>query len=284
VVYYRRALNKLSGKLGDITPHHIVRITAPLRPGSRFGHLAAYKVFFNWCVQKHYLDRSPVERMRVKKLPARTRVLSDYEIKCIWQVCELGRSFTASLERGEPFNSLRTQECPSQLINPTFARIVQLLILTGQRKNEIASIHTSWIQNGTLVVPKEIAKNAREHAIPISPLAASLLHYSRSGLLFPAARDPSRPFSFWQAKDDLDRILGDKVGKWTLHDLRRTMATRMAEMGTAPHVIERILNHVTGSLSVVHLAYNRATYQREMREAIELWERHIRSLCAVLAD
>ena len=62
---------------------------------------------------------------------------------------------------------------------------------------------------------------------------------------------------------------------WTLHDLRRTFATNLAELGVAPHVIERILNHVTGSISPLARIYNRATYQKEMRDALELYERHL---------
>jgi integrase len=79
-----------------------------------------------------------------------------------------------------------------------------------------------------------------------------------------------------QAKIALDKASG--VTDWTLHDLRRTFATRLAELGVAPHVIERLLNHVTGSLSPIALVYNKAKYQEEMRAAILLWETQLKKL------
>ena len=97
-----------------------------------------------------------------------------------------------------------------------------------------------------------------------------------AGPIFPA-RGRTSPFNGWsKAKTQLDQLSG--VTNWTLHDLRRTFATRLAEMGTAPHVIERLLNHITGTLSSIALVYNRARYQAEMREAIEKWEVHLNIL------
>jgi integrase len=84
----------------------------------------------------------------------------------------------------------------------------------------------------------------------------------------------ARPFAGWsKAKSLLDNVSG--VSGWTLHDIRRTVATRLAEMGVAPHVIERLLNHTTGQISGVAAIYNRARYLDEMRQALELWENHL---------
>jgi len=76
----------------------------------------------------------------------------------------------------------------------------------------------------------------------------------------------------------LDTLSG--VADWTLHDLRRTFATRLAEMGVAPHVVERLLNHVTGSLSPIALVYNKAKYLEEMREAMNTWEARVAAIIA----
>jgi hypothetical protein len=86
-------------------------------------------------------------------------------------------------------------------------------------------------------------------------------------------------FSLWHAcKCALDARLGDSVKPWTLHDIRRTVATKMADLGIAPHVIEQILNHVSGHKAGVAGIYNRSSYEREVRAALALWQDHVRSL------
>ena len=89
-------------------------------------------------------------------------------------------------------------------------------------------------------------------------------------MLFPA-RLGSDPFSgFSQSKKNLDKLLN--IAPWTLHDLRRTFATNLAQLDVAPHVIERLLNHVTGQISGVAAIYNRAKYFDEMAQAMQQWE------------
>jgi integrase len=121
------------------------------------------------------------------------------------------------------------------------------------------------------------AQNKREHTFPLLPLASKLIASSPNmdtGLLFPARGKPNAPFNGWsKSKGALDKLSG--VTGWTLHDCRRTFATRLAELAVAPHVIERLLNHATGTVSGVAAVYNRASYMAEMRAAIELWERYL---------
>ena len=85
-------------------------------------------------------------------------------------------------------------------------------------------------------------------------------------------------FTQWGAKRDLDARLGDKVAAWNLHDLRRTAATRMADIGVQPHIIEAALNHVSGHKGGVAGIYNRSSYEREVRAALALWADHVRAL------
>ena len=85
-------------------------------------------------------------------------------------------------------------------------------------------------------------------------------------------------FSDWGTKVDLDAKLGTAVGSWTIHDLRRTVATRMADLGIQPHVIEQILNHQSGHKSGVAGIYNRSSYEREVKAALAMWADHIRAL------
>ena len=82
----------------------------------------------------------------------------------------------------------------------------------------------------------------------------------------------------WHAKADLDQRLGAAVKPWRLHDIRRTVATRMADLGVQPHVIEAVLNHYSGHRSGVAGIYNRSVYEREVRAALALWADHVRAL------
>jgi integrase len=88
----------------------------------------------------------------------------------------------------------------------------------------------------------------------------------------------SHGFSDWgHAKADLDRRLGAAVGAWRIHDLRRTAATRMADLGVAPHIIEAVLNHHSGHRAGVAGIYNRSSYDREVRSALAMWADHVRT-------
>ena len=111
-------------------------------------------------------------------------------------------------------------------------------------------------------------------------MATSLLTSLKTDhqLLFPGRGQSDAPFNGWsKSKKALDTIA--KIEPWTLHDLRRTFATDLAELGVAPHVIERLLNHVTGTISGVAAIYNRNEYEKETREAIEKWEAFIQAIC-----
>jgi integrase len=90
------------------------------------------------------------------------------------------------------------------------------------------------------------------------------------------SRSPSG-LSHWYAKDDLDQRLGG-IAPWRLHDLRRTCATRMADLGVQPHIIEAVLNHYSGHRAGVAGIYNRSPYEREVRAALALWADHIDSI------
>ena len=118
-------------------------------------------------------------------------------------------------------------------------------------------------------------KNGRGHDVPLSDEALSILTSvgSRDGraLIF---GEGSGPFSGWsKSKERLDKRCG--VTGWRLHDLRRTVVTGMAELGTQPHVIEAVVNHVSGHKAGVAGIYNRAIYAREKREALKQWSTYL---------
>jgi integrase len=212
--------------------------------------LANIKTFFRWCVERGVIERSPAERVRAPALEvSRDRVLTDDELRAVW---------TASLRN-----------------TGHYGRIVRLLLLTGQRREEVAAMAWSELDLAarSWTLPAQRTKGARLHMVPLSDLMiGELSAVDRVGrLLFQSTADPEgdRPFSGWtKAKLALDKASG--VTNWRLHDLRRTAATGMARLGISPPVIERVLNHASsaGPLAAI---YQRYDYAKEKREALEAW-------------
>lgn len=226
VEQYRRYLDDLTfaGDVGDITRQRLAKYLASPHASITF------KVFFNWCIKNDLIDRNPVAGERIS-YGSRSRVLTAPELAAVWHH-----------EDG------------------IYTDIVKLLILTGQRKNEIASLQQVWIQDGVIVFPSAITKNKREHMLPYGELTARYLQ--------------PRVWNGWsKSKKRMDDATG--VEGWTLHDLRRTFATIHAELGTPIHVTEKLLNHTSGTLAGVAGIYNRHTYLPEMRQAVETYEAHI---------
>lgn len=175
----------------------------------------------------------------------------------------------------------------------TFHRIIALCVTTGQRRGELARLERSWLDGDVLSLPSHVTKNGLAHAFPVGPIAKRILETTpktSTTYFFPAARDRMKDktatvFNGWgKPKAALDKKCG--VTGWQIHDLRRTVATGLAELDVPPHVIERLLNHVAGSrnpeqegtMTAVGRVYNRARYLRQMREAVEKWEAHLASL------
>lgn len=163
----------------------------------------------------------------------------------------------------------------------TFGDIVRLLILTGQRRSEIGSLRWDYIdfEQKVISLPPEATKNGRHHTFPIGERAIALLK-SRprtSDYVFPARHGGA--FSGYSAsKEHLDDLCG--VENWTLHDLRRTWASMNAEWAL-PHVLERYLNHVSGTISGVAAIYNRFAYEKELRQCCTQWEARLSAILSV---
>jgi integrase len=211
-----------------------------------------------WCVRRRHIPHSPIEGLELPARPgSRKRVLTDDE---------LARILTVARDFG------------------VFGTYIQLLALTGQRRTEIASLHSSWIDRGdmrTITLPAAITKNKQEHTFPFGPMVSErLVTLPTEGLLFPG-RHSDKPMSgFGPLKSSLDAKIAELFGEmahWQLHDLRRTFSTGLARLGVLPHVKETFLNHTSAKTDVERI-YDRYQYLPEMRAAIILWENHCASL------
>jgi integrase len=246
--------------VADITPRQILQRLAPLAPSEKHHAFTAGRRFFRWCVQNHLVDRSPMENMAAAPGGRpRSRVLAEAELRAVYRTA---RSSEANFER-----------------------IVALLILTGQRRGEIARLEWGWVNGDTVTLPADVAKNGREHTFPIGPEARALLasidRLKGCPYVFPAARqrdEKTTVFNGWgKPKARFDRDCG--VSDWTLHDLRRTFSSGMAALGIPQILVEKLLNHVSGGTqSPIAQVYNRYTYLDEMRAAVLKWEAHLTSL------
>ncbi|MER2197177.1 tyrosine-type recombinase/integrase [Methylobacterium brachiatum] len=164
--------------------------------------------------------------------------------------------------------------CPS---TDDFGRIVRLLVLTGQRRDEVAGLLWSEIDIDAALwrLPPTRTKNGRPHSVPLSPTALEILanapRLGERDLVFGSGSGGYSGFS--KAKLRLDKAL--KIDAWRLHDIRRTTATGMAEIGVLPHVIEHVLNHVSGYRAGVAGIYQRFEYADEKRAALNAWAEHV---------
>ncbi|MDX2308559.1 MAG: tyrosine-type recombinase/integrase [Hyphomicrobium sp.] len=241
--------------LEDITTEDVMRVVDEVleRPAAARHVFTAGRTFFRWAVRRRYLQHSPVEGLQLPTRPvSRDRVLSDRELARIYEVAR---------DRGHPFGT-----------------IVELLILTGQRRGEIGAMRRAFIDADSRVIslPASLTKNGREHAFPFGELAERALKEAllTGDFLFAARGTDDRAFNGWsKSKLLFDRQC--KIDHWTLHDLRRTFSTIQARIGTPPHITERILNHQTGTLTAIAKIYNRYSYMDEMREAMRRYEQEI---------
>jgi integrase len=270
---YERILDKYFepefGKkpLSKITYEAVIAITDPL-PWSEQAHaLAVMRTFLRWCVKppRRYIKHSPLEGITITMGKPRKRVLKDPELVTVWNAAE---------EQGYPHG-----------------HVVQLLILTGQRKTEIANLRQPWIneKDRIITLPDWVCKNGIEHAFPYGDRVAAILEAiprrNSTDLLFPSFVADDRPISGWSK---YKKNLNDGLPGWRLHDLRRTFGTKLAELKVDPHIVERLLNHSMGSISnktdglvsEVAKVYNLARYLPEMRDAIAKWEDRLSTLLA----
>jgi len=249
-------------RLEDITASQISKIIDRLldTPSEANHALVAVRGFFTWTERRHLVTRNPCALLQAPtRAVSRDRVLSDEELGKVLSAATLEESM--------------------------FGSIVALLVLTGQRRGEIVALSGKMIdmQGKTITLPASLTKNGREHRFPFGRRTEELLRRQfQDGILFPA-RGSNGFFSGWsKCKARFDRKCG--VQNWTLHDLRRTFATQLAALGAPIHVTEKLLNHVTGTISGVAAIYNRHSYMDEMRQAVAAYDAHLASLASALSQ
>jgi integrase len=243
-------------KLAELSPRDLRKSLDRLGqvPGEQQHAFAALRAFLRWAHRRHYLDRNPMERMTTPhRSKPRERILTSDELKRVYLAA-------ADME--------------------TFGSIVQMLILTGQRRGEITNLTLTMIDEDTITLPSRLTKNSREHVFPIGITAAKLLSdpARAQGYVFPArGTGGKKPFNgFSKSKPKIDELAD--VHDWTLHDLRRTFASGLASLGIALPVIERMLNHISGSFGGIVGVYQRYDFMPEMREAVNAWESYLDQL------
>lgn len=241
--------------LDEITTQDLTTIIDKLlpTPGECAATFTAARTLFRWIARRRLIERSPLEAVPVPaSATSRDRIFSDDELRSVWGAC-----------------------CPPT----TFTHIVKLLILTGQRKTQIAHLRAEWIDKEaqTITWPASMMKGGRAHTIPYGGLTAAILAaLPKKGLLFPA-RGRETPFNgFSKSTAAFNSKLGG-VAPWTLHDLRRTFSTNLARLRVMPHIKEMLLAHATAKSDVERI-YDLHSYLDEMREAMHRYEGWLHSL------
>ena len=210
--------------------------------------------FFRWCVGRGILETNPAADLpKPGAASKRDRVLSDQELGAAWHAAE---------KMGGPHGG-----------------VIQLLILTGARREEIGQLRWSEISSDLIQLDGHRTKNGQPHTIPLSSAAKAVLErvprIANSEFVFTLSG--KRAIQGWGvAKRRLDEIAS--IAPWVTHDLRRTAATGMQKLGIGLQVVESVLGHVGGSRAGVVGIYQRHTYDAEKRTALEAWGAHVITL------
>jgi integrase len=232
----------------------IVARPAPGHARNIFGHVRA---FFNWAVEHGLVEASPADRVRPVRLIGpknpRQRVLTDGELQVFWRAAE-----------SMPY---------------PYGPMYQMLLLTGQRRGEVAGARWSEIDLAakTWTVPAERFKSNSAHVVPLTDAVLSLLsalpRWPKSDAIF--SNDGVVPVNnFSLARKALNKALGSEPD-WVIHDLRRTVRTRLSSLRVPDAVAEMVIGHGRKGIQRV---YDQHAYVDEMREALAAWAARLRTI------
>lgn len=239
-------------------------------PSAASRSLAYLQKFFSWCLDQEVITASPAERLRSTPSTSRDRVLSEPELRLVWQAFDQ----TGGI----------------------FGRLFKLLLLTGQRRSEVAGMRWDELKDletseAVWEIPGARTKNKRPHLVPLSSEAVRILValpcigpfvFSTTGEKSVSGFSKAKARIDAKIKAMLSAAERPPMPPWSLHDLRRTMVTMMNErLNVAPHIVEAVVNHTTGSAKAgVAGVYNRAIYQDERRRALRAWTDLVCSLAS----
>ena len=256
----RREVGKAWGhkSIHEISKRDVVELISAIEqrgtPVAANKTLKTIKTFLRWCVGRAVVDLSPADGVPLPaKEVARDRVLTDPELTQI---------ILAARTMGGPYGG-----------------IVELLTLTGQRREEAARSTWDEFDLGQRIwtLPKARTKNAKQHTVHLSAQAIAVLMRMKKQGPYAFSVHGTAPFQgFSHAKRELDDMSG--VKNWRLHDLRRTCVSGMARLGVAPHVADKILNHQAGTISGVAAVYQRHEFLTEREKALDIWGAHLGEL------
>src|SRR5262249_9379165 len=249
---YAAPLHKL--RLGEIDRRTVAVLLGQVETASgavtRNRLRSSLSAFYAWAIAEGLTETNPVTgTAKAEEGSSRDRVLTQDELRKLWH----------------------------SLGGDKFSDVVRLLLLTAQRRTEIGKLAWSEIDLGRklITLPAGRVKNSPRHELPLSRQGLATIERQR---LTPHFVRGGKGFQDWAvAKAALDQRAG--IAPWRLHDLRRTAATELAEFGVQPHIIEAVLNHVSGHKGGVAGIYNRARYEGEMRTALQRWADHLQRTC-----
>jgi len=228
----------------------IDQLKAAKRPSAANHVLANLRKMYNWSIERDIAEFNPCSHIS-KPVPIkeRERVFTKAEIKSFWEACN---------EIGYPYGQL-----------------CQILLLTGQRCNEIATIKKSYIDFDEKVIriPAENVKAKRTQDVPLSDFTLNILKSLpgfKGPYVFTTCHGKKSVAGFGKMKHTFKKHF--KAENWRYHDLRRCAATNMAELGVPLHTISRVLNHAEGGVTKI---YARHSYLPEKRQALNLWAQHV---------
>lgn len=245
----------------------VARLHGPATARSAY---AWVKVFFEFCDRKALIDEnaSPCRHIHVPEAVRRERVLDDDELRLIWRA--------------------------SRRLPLMYGGFVRLLMLTGQRRREVAGMHRAELNGSLWTIPAGRMKGqrgkVRDHEVPLSTRAVKLIeelpkvgqHVFCTG--FDGNDQPITSFGYVKDRIDQemaapDAALAGSIEPWTFHDIRRTMRTRMSDLGIPPHVAERVIAHAVGGK--VEQTYDRHMFRAEKAAALQAWDD---ALAAITGD
>lgn len=274
-----KGLNKIADTLGrnrlarDITPEDVLGVLRPIYERGRLAmadHVRSYiRSAYSWGIKSEhdYRSTSP-RRFRLFNNPAAGIPTEPKVVGTRW------------LDEQEFVQLYRWLEFPDAPVHPPYTRAVRVLMLTGQRVEEIAALHVDQWDAKERIIDWSKTKNGKPHAIPVPALAAELLQSiipNKYGWFFPSAMDPSRPVSantlysfMWRQRER------GVIPIVTNRDLRRTWKTLAGKAGLPKEIRDRIQNHALQDVS--SKSYDRWNYMPEKREGMEKWNTFVTTL------